>query len=60
MYLSEEQRAAIRNCLQKQKTKSCNDNTDKNKLSSSNTPEMRKISQLLFDARDGREVFTPF
>jgi hypothetical protein len=60
MYLSEEQRAAIRNCLQKQKTKSCNDNTDKNKRRCSNTSEMRKISQLLFDARDGREVFTPF
>ena len=60
MYLSEEQRTAIRNCLQKQETKSCNDNSDKNKRKFSNTSEMRKISQLLFDARDGREVFTPF
>ncbi len=24
------------------------------------TEEMRKISQILFSARDGREVFTPF
>ena len=60
MYLSEEQRAAIRKCLKKQETKSYNDNSEKNKRRSSNTLEMRRISQLLFDARDGREVFTPF
>lgn len=60
MYLSEEQRAAIRNCLKNQETKSCNDNSEKNKRRCSHTSEMRRISQLLFDARDGREVFTPF
>ena len=60
MYLSEEQRAAIRNCLKKQATKSYNDNSEKEKRRCSNTLEMRRISQLLFDARDGREIFTPF
>ncbi len=37
MYLSEEQRAAIRKCLKKQETKSYNDNSEKNKRRCSNT-----------------------
>lgn len=59
MYLSEEKRAAIRKCLKNQKSKpgvekghqikGCHDSKDS-----------RKIAQILFDARDGKEVFTPF
>jgi hypothetical protein len=60
MYLSEEQRAAIQACLKKQETKSHNDNLEKTEHPYCDNLEMRKISQLLFDARDGREVFTPF
>jgi len=60
MYLSEEQRAVIRACLKKQETKSHNDNSKEDKRHCCDTLEMRMISQLLFDARDGREVFSPF
>ena len=59
MYLSEEKRAQIRKCMENHQS-----NSRKNKLNNCKgfhgTKENRKVSQILFDARDGREVFTPF
>jgi len=60
MYLSEEKRAAIRACLQNQKAKSQIENSEKRKRRCFTENEMGKVSHILFDARDGREVFTPF
>ncbi|MBU1344149.1 MAG: hypothetical protein KKE44_20875 [Proteobacteria bacterium] len=58
MYLSEEQRAEIRKCIENQR--SCTElNSGKNKKFH-DTVRGRKASQILFDARDGKEVFTPF
>ena len=59
MYLSEEKRAEIRACIEKQLS------YHQAKKSKNSSPfydykEFRKVSQLLFDARDGKEVFTPF
>ena len=55
MYLSEEKRAEIRKCLSKQKFQ-----PRAKKSSSIKTAPKYKISQILFDARDGKEHFTPF
>ena len=63
MYLSEEKRAAIRECIENQQSNS-EFNPEKNRENHikgfHNTEGGRKVSQILFDARDGREVFTPF
>lgn len=59
MYLSEEKRAAIRECIERR-----NSNQKKNNpryiKGFHDTESVRKVSQILFDARDGKEVFTPF
>ena len=63
MYLSEEKRAQIRKCFEKQQSNTkINSGTDKslNIQRAQNIEEISKVSQILFDARDGREVFTPF
>ncbi len=63
MYLSEEKRAEIRKCF---KNHSYNseikpERKKKNHIKGfHDTSEGRKVSQILFDARDGKEVFTPF
>ena len=63
MYLSEEKRAEIRKCFEKTRSNS-ELNFGKNKTDHikgfHDTEDLRKVSQILFDARDGREVFTPF
>jgi len=63
MYLSEENRAAIRKCIESQRSDS-ELNPEKNKETDfkkvHDTAEKRKVSQILFDARDGKEIFTPF
>ncbi len=63
MYLSEEKRAAIRECIENQRSNS-ELNSGRNKEDHikgfNDTAGGRKVSQILFDARDGREVFTPF
>ena len=63
MYLSEEKRAEIRKCFENQQS-----NSELNSVGNNgdhikgfhDTEDVRKVSQILFDARDGREVFTPF
>jgi len=63
MYLSEEKRAEIRKCIEKHQynqginPEQNNRNHDKG---FHDTEGGRKVSQILFDARDGKEVFTPF
>ena len=63
MYLSEEKRAEIRKCIEHQKSNS-ELNSEQNRSNFikgfHETKGMRKVSQILFDARDGKEVFTPF
>ena len=63
MYRSEEKRAEIRECIEKHQS-NIGLNSGKNKenriLGFHDIEEMRKVSQILFDARDGKEVFTPF
>ena len=63
MYLSEEKRAQIRECIENKQLDS-ERNLVKNKIDHiqgfHDTAGGRKVSQILFDARDGREVFTPF
>ncbi len=63
MYLSEEKRAQIRKCFEK-KQSNTKINSGKNRTNHikgfHDTEDVRKVSQILFDARDGREVFTPF
>ncbi|WP_299983635.1 hypothetical protein [Desulfobacula sp.] len=63
MYLYEEKRAAIRECIENQRSNS-EFNSGKNKGNHikrfHDTAGGRKVSQILFDARDGKEVFTPF
>jgi hypothetical protein len=63
MYLSEGKRAAIRKCTENQQANS-ELNPEKNNGNHVKgfhyTSGGRKVSQILFDARDGREVFTPF
>ncbi len=67
MYLSEEKRAAIRECIKKNQSNPGLDseyNSGKSQIGHTqgfhNTAGGRKVSQILFDARDGKEVFTPF
>jgi hypothetical protein len=63
MYLSEEKRTEIRECIEKHQSNigfnSENDKTIHFK-GFHDTAGSRKVSQILFDARDGKEVFTPF
>jgi hypothetical protein len=63
MYLSEEKRAAIRACIENQNSNS-EINSKENKAivikGTHKTEDVSKVSQILFDARDGKEVFTPF
>jgi len=67
MYLSEEKRAEIRECIGKNQPNprpgsECN--SGENKIDHTqgfhDTAEGQKVSQILFGARDGKEVFTPF
>jgi hypothetical protein len=67
MYLSEEKQAEIRQCIGKNQSNPGLDsehNPGKNKIVHTqgfhDTAGGRKVSQILFDARDGKEVFTPF
>ena len=67
MYLSEEKRAAIRKGIGKNQSNPGLDserNSGKNKIDHTrgfhDTAGGRKVSQILFDARDGKEIFTPF
>jgi len=63
MYLSEEKRAEIRKCFEKYQFNIGLD-PGENKISNikgfHDTEGGRKVSQILFDARDGKEIFTPF
>ncbi|MBC2703772.1 hypothetical protein [Desulfobacula sp.] len=63
MYLSEEKRAEIRECIEKQQSNP-NINPEQNKKNHikcfHNTTGGRKVSQILFGDRNGKEVFTPF
>jgi hypothetical protein len=67
MYLSEEKRAEIRECIGKNQSYprfNSEHNSGKNKIDRTQgfhyTTGGRKVSQILFEARDGKEVFTPF
>lgn len=63
MYLSEEKRAEIRKCIENQRSNSgVNPGVNnKNYINGyHNTTEMRKISHILFDDGDGKEVLIPF
>jgi len=67
MYLSEEKRAAIRKCLKKNQSNpgldsECNSGINKINYTRGfhDTAGGRRVSQILFDARDGKELFTPF
>ena len=63
MYLSEEKRAQIRKCIENQISDSglnSGQNIENHNKGFLDTARGRKVSQILFDARDGREVFTPF
>jgi len=63
MYLAEEKRAEIRKCFENSRSNSglnsAENNGDRIK-EFHDTAGGRKISQILFDVRDGKEVFTPF
>ena len=63
MYLSEKKRAEIRKCIETHQPhpgiNSGKDKTNHIKVFH-DTESVRKISQILLDARDGKEVFTPF
>lgn len=65
MYLSEEKRAEIRECIGKNQPRAqFRAQFRKNKIEHTqrfhDTAGGRKVSQILFDARDGKEVFTTF
>jgi len=63
MYLSEEKRAEIRKCIENQRSNSelnPGQNNGNRIKGFHDTKEGRKVSQILFGARDGKEVFTPF
>jgi len=63
MYLSEEKRAEIRKCFENQQSNSrlhSGEKKENHVKGFHDTEDVRKVSQILFDARDGREVFTPF
>ena len=59
MYLSEEKRAEIRKCFEKNRS-NAGEKVENNIKGFHDTEAAWKISQILFDARDGKEVFTPF
>jgi len=63
MYLPEEKRSEIRKCIENHQS-NLELNSGDNKISNfkgfQDTEGGRKVSQILFDARDGKEVFTPF
>lgn len=59
MYLSEEKRAEIRECIHHQQAVSGKEKA-KGIHPVHGTEDARKVSQILFEARDGKEVFTPF
>ena len=62
MYLSEEKRAEIRKCIEKHQSnigRNPGQNNGKHIKGFHDTEGGRKVSQILFDARDGKEVFTP-
>ena len=59
MYLCEEKRAEIRKCLGKQKFAPGAKKSSPTKTVP-NSENRNKISQILFDARDGKELFSPF
>lgn len=63
MYLSEEKRAEIRKCIENQRSNLVINSGAKREnciMGFNDTEDVRKVSQILFDARDGRELFTPF
>ncbi|MBU1344255.1 MAG: hypothetical protein KKE44_17935 [Proteobacteria bacterium] len=63
MYLSEEKRAEIRQCIENQRSNSVVNSSGNNGdfiKGFHDTDDVRKVSQILFDARDGKEIFTPF
>jgi hypothetical protein len=63
MYLPEEKRAEIRKCFENNRSNSEFNSEEKKETSNRgfhDTEDMRKVSQILFDARDGKELFTPF
>ena len=63
MYLSKEKRAQIRKCFEKQQSNAkiiSGKDKSLNIQRVHDTEGSSKVSQILFDARDGREVFTPF
>jgi len=59
MYLSEKKRAATRKCIENQPA-----NFRKNKKSHIrifyDSENSRKVSRILFDKWDGKEIFIPF
>ena len=63
MYLSEEKRAEIRKCIENKRSNIGLD-PGENKISNikgfHDTEGGRKVFQILFEAMDGKEVFTPF
>ena len=63
MYLSEEKRAEIRKCFENTRSNSGlnpGEKTENHIEKFHDTEAAWKISQILFGARDGKEVFTPF
>ncbi len=63
MYLSEEKRAEIRKCFENSRSNlglNPGEKTENSIKGFHDTEGLRKVSQILFDARDGKEVFTPF
>ncbi len=63
MYLSEEKRAEIRKCFENSRSDSELNSGEKKEnpiKGFHDTEDIRKVSQILFGARDGKEVFTPF
>lgn len=63
MYLTEEKRAQIRTCIENRRSSTQHHPADKPKSDRHFTPDnedSRKVSQILFEARSGNEIFTPF
>lgn len=58
MYLSEKKRAEIRKCIGKQKLEPGAKESSSTQAIP-NSEDRNQISQILFDARDGKELFTP-
>lgn len=59
MYLSEDKKAALRKCFENQRSAE-KEGRQRGAGGLHETEDARKVSQILFDARDGKEVFTPF